>query len=61
MHQTVDIFGAKRFIFGSNFTIEKLWTGYANLLTLHLAASANFSHPEHHTIFYCAAAKIYYL
>ena len=29
--QTVELFGAERCLFGSNFPIEKLWTSYAEL------------------------------
>ena len=38
--QSVALFGAQRCLFGSNFPIEKLWTGYEDLLDAHLQASA---------------------
>ena len=31
VHETIDIFGPERCLFGSNFPIEKLWTGYSDL------------------------------
>ena len=30
---TVEIFGAERCLFGSNYPIEKLWTSYADLVS----------------------------
>jgi predicted TIM-barrel fold metal-dependent hydrolase len=33
VRETVAIFGAERCLFGSNFPVEKLWTGYAALAT----------------------------
>ena len=38
--ESVALFGAQRCLFGSNFPIEKLWTGYKDLLDAHLQASA---------------------
>ena len=61
MHQAVAIFGAERCMFGSNFPIEKLWTGYADLLTAHLAAAANYGEPDRRAIFHDTAARIYRL
>jgi len=61
MHQTVEIFGAERCMFGSNFSIEKLWTSYAGLLTAHRAAAAHYSEPERRAIFHDTAARIYRL
>jgi predicted TIM-barrel fold metal-dependent hydrolase len=29
--ETIAIFGAQRCLFGSNFPVEKLWTGYSDL------------------------------
>ena len=34
--ETVAIFGADRCLFGSNFPIEKLWTGYGDLIDAYL-------------------------
>ena len=61
MHRTVEIFGAERCMFGSNFPIEKLWTSYADLLNSHRAAAAQYSEPERRAIFHDTAARIYRL
>jgi predicted TIM-barrel fold metal-dependent hydrolase len=36
--ETLDLFGAERCLFGSNFPIEKLWTDYGALIAAHRAA-----------------------
>lgn len=41
--ETIAIFGAERCLFGSNFPIEKLWTGYAGLVAAYRSALA--AHP----------------
>lgn len=38
VRETLDLFGAERCLFGSNFPIEKLWTGYGELMDAHRAA-----------------------
>jgi predicted TIM-barrel fold metal-dependent hydrolase len=38
VRQTLDLFGSRRCLFGSNFPIEKLWTSYADLFAAHLSA-----------------------
>ncbi|MDE1971776.1 MAG: amidohydrolase family protein [Hyphomicrobiales bacterium] len=38
VRETVAIFGADRCLFGSNFPVEKLWTGYAPLVAAFRAA-----------------------
>ncbi len=37
--ETLDLFGAERCLFGSNFPIEKLWTDYGALIAAHQAAA----------------------
>ena len=61
MHQTVAIFGAERCMFGSNFPIEKLWTGYGDLVNAHRAAAAHYGEPERRAIFHDTAVRIYRL
>ncbi len=61
MHRTVAIFGPERCMFGSNFPIEKLWTGYADLIGAHRAAAAQYSEPERRAIFHDNAARVYRL
>ncbi len=38
VRETLGLFGAERCLFGSNFPIEKLWTGYPELMAAHRAA-----------------------
>jgi len=57
----VAIFGPERCMFGSNFPIEKLWTGYADLIGAHRAAAAQYSEPERRAIFHDNAARVYRL
>ena len=40
LDDTVAMFGADRCLFGSNFPIEKLWTGYRDLIDAYRAAAA---------------------
>ena len=59
--ETVEIFGAERCLFGSNFPIEKLWTTYSELLDAHLAATAGLPKGQQKAIFNDNAARIYRL
>ena len=54
----LDLFGAERCMFGSNFPIEKLWTSYLKLLKAHMDAV-----PQKHqkTVFSETAARVYRL
>ena len=38
VRETIDIFGPARCLFGSNFPVEKLWTGYADLIAAYRSA-----------------------
>ena len=56
----VTIFGADRCLFGSNFPIEKLWTGYRDLVQAYLDATQ--SNPRHRdAILRDTAMRIYRL
>ena len=59
--ETVEIFGAERCLFGSNFPIEKLWTDYRALLDAFLAASAPFDDGARKALFEGTAARVYRL
>jgi predicted TIM-barrel fold metal-dependent hydrolase len=59
--QTVEIFGADRCVWGSNFPIEKLWTGYAAILDAVRAAIASLSDAEQRAILHDTAARLYRL
>jgi predicted TIM-barrel fold metal-dependent hydrolase len=59
--ETVEIFGAERCLFGSNFPIEKLWTSYRKLLDAHLAAAASLAAQQREAIFKTTAVRVYRL
>jgi predicted TIM-barrel fold metal-dependent hydrolase len=61
LNQTVAIFGAERCLFGSNFPIEKLWTGYRSLVETYLAAAAQLSADQRDAIFRTTAMRVYRL
>lgn len=55
----VDIFGAKRCLFGSNFPIEKLWTSYRELWAAFQQAAEGLSATQRQFIFNDTAARVY--
>ncbi len=59
--ETVAMFGADRCLWGSNFPIEKLWTGYATLLDAHRAAAADLPEADRQAIFHDTACRVYRL
>jgi predicted TIM-barrel fold metal-dependent hydrolase len=59
VRETVGIFGADRCLFGSNFPIEKLWTGYAALLDAHRAAIAHLPEMDQRAILHDTAVRVY--
>ncbi|MEL7302613.1 MAG: amidohydrolase family protein [Pseudomonadota bacterium] len=58
---TVAIFGADRCLYGSNFPIEKIWTGYGDLFDAFQAATKDFSNNDRDAIFRGNAARVYRL
>ncbi|MGH6989744.1 MAG: amidohydrolase family protein [Stellaceae bacterium] len=58
---TVDLFGADRCLWGSNFPVEKLWTSYADLIATFRAAIADFSLSDQRRILGETAARLYRL
>jgi predicted TIM-barrel fold metal-dependent hydrolase len=59
--QTVELFGAGRCLFGSNFPIEKLWTTYADLVAAHRAAVASLPDADQDAILRGTATRVYRL
>jgi predicted TIM-barrel fold metal-dependent hydrolase len=59
--QTVELFGAQRCLFGSNFPIEKLWTSYADLVAAHRTAIASLPAPDQQAILSGTATRVYRL
>lgn len=59
--ETVGWFGADRCLFGSNFPIEKLWTGYASLVDAYRDALAPLPADDRRAIFDGNAGRVYRL
>jgi predicted TIM-barrel fold metal-dependent hydrolase len=59
--ETVAIFGAQRCLFGSNFPIEKLWTGYRELVDAFRAAAAPLGAEQRDAILRTTAIRVYRL
>lgn len=57
--ETVGIFGADRCMFGSNFPIEKLWTGYSALFASFREATEKLGKNAIQSIFNDTAARVY--
>ena len=58
---TVELFGADRCLFGSNFPIEKLWTSYAELVAAHRDAIASLPANDQQAILNGTAKRVYRL
>ena len=61
VRETVALFGPERCLWGSNFPIEKLWTGFGNLLGAYRQALAHLSEAEQAAIFSGTARRLYRL
>ena len=59
--ETLAMFGPGRCLFGSNFPIEKLWTGYAPLLDAHLRATEGLDRAARNAVFFDNACRVYRL
>ena len=57
--QTVELFGASRCLFGSNFPIEKLWTDYTSLYRTFRRAIEHLPQSEQQDILSGTAARLY--
>ncbi|MGD0976387.1 MAG: amidohydrolase family protein [Candidatus Korobacteraceae bacterium] len=55
----ITIFGSERLMFGSNFPIEKLWTGHSALMQAHRDAVAKHGELNEANIFWNTAARVY--
>ncbi len=61
VHDAVEIFGAQRCLYGSNFPVEMLWTDYGSLIgAFHIAASS-LDEASRRAIFHDTAARVYQL
>ena len=59
--QTIEIFGADRCLFGSNYPIEKLWTSYADLVAAHRSVMSSFDEATQKAVFSGTAKRVYRL
>jgi predicted TIM-barrel fold metal-dependent hydrolase len=59
--ETIEIFGAERCIWGSNFPIEKIWTDYASLVAAVRAAVAHLNDADRKAVLHDNAARLYRL
>ena len=61
VHETIGIFGADRCLFGSNFPVEKLWTGYADLIAAYRVAVEPLGEAVARATLHDTAARVYRL
>lgn len=61
VRDTLSIFGPNGCMFGSNFPIEKLWTGYGDLIAAYRAALTHLSPQDRAAVFHDTAARVYRL
>jgi predicted TIM-barrel fold metal-dependent hydrolase len=61
IRETVAMFGPDRCLFGSNFPIEKLWTGYGPIVDAVARALDGCTAGQRDAIFYANAVRIYRL
>ncbi len=61
VHETIDIFGPERCLFGSNFPVEKLWTQYADLIAAYRKAIEPLGEAVARATFHDTAARVYRL
>jgi predicted TIM-barrel fold metal-dependent hydrolase len=61
VRETIGVFGAPRCLFGSNFPVEKLWTGYSDLIAAYRAAIEPLGETAARAAFHDTAAKVYRL
>ena len=55
----IEILGADRLMFGSNFPIEKIWTDHASLMRAHQAAAVRHTTVDQDNIFWNTANRVY--
>lgn len=59
--EPIEIFGARRCMFGSNFPVDKLMADYDRLWNAYRALIADFSSDEQHMLLYATAERVYRL
>lgn len=61
VRETVEMFGPTRCLFGSNFPVEKLWTGYLDLIAAYRSALAPLGEEVARAALHDTAARVYRL
>jgi predicted TIM-barrel fold metal-dependent hydrolase len=61
VHETIQIFGPERCLFGSNFPVEKLWTNYADLIAAYRKAVEPLGDAVARATLHDTAKKVYRL
>lgn len=56
---TLDLFGPDRCLYGSNFPIESLWTGYAQLMAVMRECLAGLGERDRRAVFHDTALRLY--
>jgi predicted TIM-barrel fold metal-dependent hydrolase len=59
IQETVEVFGPRRCMFGSNFPIEKLWTTYAEVVRVTTECLAGLSAEEQRAVLHDTADRVY--
>ena len=59
--ETLRRFGPGRYLWGSNFPIEKLWTDYPARLVAHKAAADHLTAADRAAVFHDTACRVYRL
>jgi predicted TIM-barrel fold metal-dependent hydrolase len=59
IEETLEIFGARRCVFGSNFPIEKLWTTYGDIVAVTSECLAGLTERERRGVFHDNAQRLY--
>lgn len=59
--ETVEIFGAERCVWSSNFPIEKLWAGYAEVLDAATRALSALPYAQQRMVLFSNAVRLYRL
>jgi predicted TIM-barrel fold metal-dependent hydrolase len=61
VRETIEIFGPARCLFGSNFPVEKLWTGYSELIAAYRKAIEPLGESVARAVFRDTSARVYRL
>jgi predicted TIM-barrel fold metal-dependent hydrolase len=61
LREMVNMFGAERCLFGSNFPVDKPWVSYGDMIAAYRQAAAGYNQVRRSAIFHDTAARIYRL